>query len=103
MKKIDSDFDTNLKKARALIPEIEICLNYSNSLDEDLPEDLGTPCSEREVEALGVWERRLYDKAIEFLTLAENMQVSGEMREILHEIENDQLPDEGNPGYRVGQ
>jgi len=101
MMHIDSEFTADLDRARKLLQKIEKRLAYTG---EDLPEDLDSIESQREIETFSRWSISLEDEVLELLALAENMKVCETLRETFYELENELLPDEGiRTGALIGE
>lgn len=104
MNNIDFDHDQNLKELRKLVPQLEKLLAYD---DEGLPADLDHPPTGlkglKEIDAYSGWSAKVSEKGYQVIKRIDALQVVGDIRENFYELENEKLPEEGNPGHEVGQ
>jgi len=102
MNQPDIEFWNNLVKLQLINEKIKTILKYRGE-DDSLPMDLNHVKGQAEIDSFKNWVIKLEDKALEMAELAESITLyPALMQEDFEEIENESLPDEGNPGYPIG-
>lgn len=102
MNKPDFEFWLNLAKLQNLNEKIGQILKYSEL--EGVPLDLNFIEKKTSITAYANFAIKLEDQALDFAQLAETLTTYiYQMEQNLDEIENENLPDEGNPGFRIGE
>ncbi len=103
MNQPDVEFWNNLVKLQLMNEKIKTLLKY-RSEDDSVPMDLNHVKDQTEIESFRNWATKLEDKVLEMAEIAESITVyPALMQEDFYEREMESLPEEGNPGYAVGQ
>ncbi len=102
MNEPDYEFWNNLVKLQLINEKIKTLLKY-RSEDDSVPMDLNHVKGQAEIDSFRNWATKLEDKALEMAELAESITLyPALMQEDFDELENEMLPEEGNPRHEVG-
>lgn len=81
MKNLDTEFNEDLNKARAIVEKLQELLKYSV---EGRPSDLDDIRSDRELVAFSLWIKTLDSDVAELQELVEKMNVAEDMEEYFY-------------------